>query len=106
MVYPELNVSASGITDILTYPLTGDYYFYGKILVGLYFILVSVLFIEENERTGRSSFLSAMAIASFAVIIIAFAGSLAGIITSEIFILTVVLGGIQIGIWFFIKAPY
>jgi hypothetical protein len=101
--YIELNEINNTITDIITYPLTADYYFYAKILAGIYFIIGAVLFIEENERTGRSNYLSAMAISSFICIILAFAGSVAGIITAKIFVIVLVLGGLQLGIWFMTK---
>jgi uncharacterized membrane protein YjjP (DUF1212 family) len=100
MTYTELSgVNSSTIEGILTYPLTGDYYFYAKILFGLFTIFTLTLYFEEKARLGRSNFFSCMAISSIGIIVIAFAGSLIGIITNDILIISLVLTGILVVVW-------
>ena len=99
MAFTELWQNMS-ITDFLTYPLTGDYYFYAKIMFGLWIILTSILFFEERDRLRQANLLSNMAVSSLAIIILSFIGSLFGIITNDILVSIVVLGCINIFVWF------
>lgn len=100
MTYTDLSgINGSTIEGILTFPLTGDYYFYGKILLALFTIFTLILYFEEKARVGRSNFFSCMAISSIGVIVIAFAGSLVGMITGDILIINLVLTCILVVIW-------
>jgi len=100
MTYTELDpVVNAGIDGFLKYPLTGDYYFYGKILLGLWVIITLTLYFEEKSRIGRSNFLSCLAVGGIGIIILAVIGSLFGIITNDILILTFVICGIFLVLW-------
>jgi uncharacterized membrane protein len=87
------------LTGILKYPLTCDYYFYLKIIAGLFIIISATLFFEERKRVGRGDILSAMGISSIAIIFIALLGSIIGILTAELFIITLVVCIVFIVIW-------
>lgn len=87
------------IIELLKFPLSCDYYFYAKIVGGIWAILTFILFFLDRDKLGRGEMLSSMAISSFATIVIALAGTPLGIITADIMILTFVLGMIPIVIW-------
>lgn len=90
----------TSVAGIMSFPLTGDYYFYAKILFGIWLILGLGFFFEEKKRLGKGNMLSSLAVASFATIVLAVIGSLFDIVTKEIFVSTIVLGVIFIFIWF------
>ena len=94
------DLNNTNIETILTFPLTGDFWFWGKILFALFWIIGLTLYFEEKQRLGRANFLSAFAVSSLAVIVLSFIGSLIGIVTSEILTLVFVIGGILIFVWF------
>ena len=100
---PYLGIEEANVTDIesfLVYPLIQDYYFYSKILLGLFVIFTLSLYFEEKYRKGDANFFSCAAVGSISVIVLAFMGSLFGMITADILTLTIVLGAVIIGIWF------
>ncbi len=96
--------NSSSIATVLAYPTSCDPQFYGKIMGALFIIITSIL-IANEKRDGiiKPDYMSALGVASIAVIFIALVGTLVGIITSEIFIEVLVLGMIFIVIWFFKK---
>lgn len=94
------NITVDGPEDILTYPLTGDFYFWAKILFGIWVVLGLSTFFEERLRLGKGNFLSSFAVSSIAVIVLALIGSLFEIVTGEVFVATLVLGILFIFIWF------
>lgn len=96
----NLNDTNIDIAGILSFPLTGDFYFYAKILFAIWFILGSGFFFEEKKRLGKGNILSSIAVASLAVMVLAGIGSLFDIITQEILVSTLVLGAIFIFIWY------
>ncbi len=97
------DVNITGVEGIMAFPLTGDPYFWGKILLGLWIILVSGFYFEERKRLGKGNILSAMAVSSLAIIVLAFAGSLFDIVTGEVFVSTLVACLVLIVIWFIRK---
>lgn len=88
------------IQGILSYPLTGDFYFWGEILLAIFLIITLSLFHEEKRRLGSSNLLSSASIGSIAVIVLAIFGSLFGIVTKTILATTIILGTLIIFIWF------
>lgn len=101
MVYTRLEeLSNTGIDGILQYPATGDYYFWLKLLVGIWVIIGLTLYFNQRRRTGQSSFLSAFAVSSMAMISLALAGTLVGILTTEMFLIALGIGMVIIAIWY------
>ncbi len=101
MTYTGLeSLNDTSVAGIMSFPLSGDYYFYAKILFGIWLIIALGFFFEEKKRLGRGNMLSSLAVSSLAVIVLAVIGSLFDIITQEVFVSTIVLGLIFIFIWF------
>ena len=94
------SLNDTSVAGIMGFPLTGDYYFYAKILFGIWLIIGLGFFFEERKRLGKGNMLSSFAVASLAVIVLASIGSLFDIVTGEVFVSTIVLGLISIFIWF------
>ena len=94
------DVNITGVESILSFPLTGDYYFWGKFLLALWVILGAGFFFEERLRLGKANILSSLAFASLAVMVLGVIGSSISIITSDILITILVLGSIFIFIWY------
>lgn len=103
MVCAGLNSTLNeGISGILAYPTTCDYYFYSKIMVAIWIILTFILYHKEkDDNIPNPDMISCMAISSIAVIFIALTGSLLGIIQPEIFIEILVMGMVFVAIWYF-----
>ena len=102
MVCAGLNGTINtGISGILAYPTTCDYYFYSKILVAIWIILTFILYFKDKENMIKPDWISCMAISSIATIFIALAGSLLNIVQPDIFIEIFVVGMIFIVIWLF-----
>ncbi len=101
MAFTKLeDLNKTNIEDILSYPLTGDFWFWGEILLAIFIIITLFTFFEERERLGKGNLLSSLAIASVVTIVLSFIGSLFKIVTKEIFLITLVLGIVLIFIWF------
>lgn len=101
-MYPGLdNLSINSTKGLLKYPLSGNSWFYAIFLFGIWIILTLNLFFREKERLGVSNFLSSMAVSSFAVIVIAFLGTLVEIVSTTVMSITLALGIVIIAIWFF-----
>lgn len=94
------SLNDTSVAGIMSFPLTGDYYFYAKILFGIWLIIGLGFFFEEKKRLGKGNMLSSLAVSSLAIIVLAVIGSLFDIITQEVFVSTIVLGLIFIFIWF------
>ncbi len=92
--------NATSIEGILSFPLTGDFWFWGEILLAIFVIITLFTFFEERARLGRGNLLSSFAIASLITIILSFIGTLFNIVTKEIFLIIIVFGIIFIVIWF------
>ena len=93
-------VNSTSVEGILTYPLTGDFYFWAKIFFGLWIVLGFSTFFEERKRLGTANIFSSFAVSSIAVIIMAFIGSLFDIVTGEVFVSILVLGCLFIFVWY------
>ncbi len=92
--------NATSIEEILSFPLTGDFWFWGAILLAIFAIITLSTFFEERDRLGKGNFLSSLAVASVITIILSFIGTLFKIVTKEIFLIIIVFGIIFIVIWF------
>lgn len=102
MVCDGLNATLNtGISGILAFPTTCDYYFYAKILGAIWIILIFTLYFKEKETITKPDMISIMAISSIATMFIALAGSLLEIVQPDIFIEIFVIGMIFIVIWLF-----
>ena len=93
-------VNVTGIESILSYPLTGDFYFYGWIFFAMWIIFVTGFFFEEKKRLGKGNMLSSLAFSSVPIIVLAAIGSSFDIVTNEILIPIIVLGSIFIFVWY------
>lgn len=94
------SLNDTSIAGVMSFPLTGDYYFYAKILFGIWLIIALGFFFEEKKRLGKGNMLSSLAVASLATIVLAVIGSLFDIVTQEVLVSTMVLGLIFIFVWF------
>ncbi len=104
MVCDGLNATINeGISGILAYPTTCDYYFYSKIMAAIWIILTMILYFNEKEKDNipKPDMISCLGISSLATIFIALAGSLLGIIQTDVFIEIFVMGMIFVAIWLF-----
>jgi len=89
----------AGIEGIMRFPITCDYYFYAKIMAGIFIILTFILYYRDREKLVKPDVISCMGISAMATIFISLIGSLLGIITSDVLIEIVVGGMIFIIIW-------
>ena len=94
------SLNDTSVAGIMSFPLSGDYYFYAKILFGIWLIIGLGFFFEEKKRLGKGNMLSSLAVSSLATIVLAVIGSLFDIVTQEVLVSTIVLGSIFIFIWF------
>ena len=94
----DLNVTDVG--SILSYPLTGDPYFWTKIFLALWVILTSILFFEEQNRVGKGNFLSSIAFSGVAVLVLVAIGTLLRIVNNEILIGFLVAVGAFVFVWY------
>ena len=101
--FPDLSNlnNKSGIEGLMSLPNSSYPYFWAWIIAGIWIIIVSTLYFKEKEKTGRGKLLGALAVASFAIIILSTIGSAIGIITSDIFVYILVLGALPIALWWF-----
>lgn len=94
-------LNSTGIYDIIKYPTYCDYYFYAKILFAIFVILTFTLYNRERSRFLKADFISSMGVSALATFFIALAGTLIGMISSNIFVIVLVLTVVIIAIWFF-----
>lgn len=99
--YPDLgDISGSGdIGALLSLPNSSYPFYWGLMMVALWFIISLTIFFKEKSLTTKGNMLSAMAVSSFAVIILSTVGTLFGIMTLEIFLPLLVAGLLIIAIW-------
>ncbi len=93
----------TGITGILAFPTTCDYYFYAKIMGALFIILSLTLYFKDRERIVKADMISCLGISAIATIFISLIGTFLKIIQSDVFIEIFVIGMIFIVIWVFKK---
>lgn len=101
--YPDLgNLSENAtIGDFMAYPNSVYPYFWVWIIGAIWLIISLAMYFSEKERVGKSNLLSAMAVSSFACILLSVIGTLFGIISLEIMIYILVFGLLIIVVWFF-----
>lgn len=92
-------ITNSGLSGLIAYPTTCDYYFYGKIMAALWIIIAYTLFRKDEEKVGKGDMLSAMGVSAIAVIFLSLILTTLGAIPSDEFIEIIVAGGIFIAIW-------
>ncbi len=94
------DINVTDISQILSYPLTGDYYFWAKILFAIFVIISLGSFFEERKRLGKGNMLSSFAVGSIVTIVLSFIGSLFNVVTGDVFTVVLVLGAFLIFIWY------
>lgn len=101
--FPDLSSlnATSGIGGFLSLPNATYPYFWAWIFAGLWFIVSSTLYFKEKEKRTVGNFLSSMAVAALAVLILAVIGTIVGFISNEIMVYMTVMGFVIIGVWFF-----
>lgn len=93
------SLSNGTIADFMSYPTTCDVQFYGKIMGAIWLVLTLIIFYGERKREVKPDFLSCAGISALAVIIFSLIGTLLTIISTQIFLEILVLGGIFVIIW-------
>lgn len=102
MAVPQLQeINVTEISGLVSYPLTGDYYFWASILFAIFTILTLAPYFKEKFDVGKSNFFSHLAVSSIVTIVLSFLGTLFGMITNDIMITVLVLGSIFISLWYF-----
>lgn len=101
--YPDLSSlnNGSGIAGLMALPNSSYPYFWGWILGGIWVIMVLTMYFKDLEKTGKSGMLSSVAVASFAIILLATIGTIVTFISLEIMVYTLVIGLLFIAVWFF-----
>ena len=95
------------IGDFLVYPTSCDYYFYAKVFVGLFLVLILSIYYGEQRVNLKPDMISAMGVSSLAIFFLSLIGTLvkstAGIpmIQQDIFIYVFSFTIVFLGIWFF-----
>ena len=86
-----------------------DVYFYGKILLGLFLVLLLVSFFKDNEKIVKADMISTLAITSISITFLSFIGTLivdsygTPMISNTIMIICLSLTLIFVSIWVLIK---
>ncbi len=101
--YPDLGDLSENATigDFMAFPNSAYPYFWVWIIGALWLIISFSIYFSEKERIGKSNVLSAMAVSSFACILLSTIGTLLGIISLEIMIYILIFGLLIIVVWFF-----
>lgn len=101
--FPDLSSLGSNpsILDLLALPNATYPYFWVWILGGIWFIITSVSFFRDEAKLNKDQLVSSMAVASFAIMILATLGSLGGFVEQEPLVIMLVFNLIIIGVWFF-----
>lgn len=101
--YPDLSSlnNESGIAGLMSLPNSSYPYFWAWIFAGIWVIIVLTMYFKEVEKVGKSNILASMAVASFAILLLAVIGTTFTIISVDIMVNILVLTLIVIGIWFF-----
>ncbi len=101
--YPDLgNLSENAtIGDLMAFPNSAYPYFWVWLIGAIWLILALTMYFSEKERIGKTSFLSSLAVSSFACIILSGIGTLFGIFSLENMIYILVFGLLIIVVWFF-----
>jgi hypothetical protein len=101
--YPNLSSLGNGsdIGDIMALPNASYPWFWVVVLMGVWLIVSLSIYFKEKGMIGRSSLLSAMAIASLPCMMLATLGSLFGVFTLTTLLPVLVFGLLIIVIWIF-----
>jgi hypothetical protein len=103
----EIISNIETFADLIIYPVICDHFFYGKIMVGLFIILTSVLYFKELEKYPKPDMISCLGTSSIVIIFLSMIGTLIKntnnipMISSDIFIYILAISIIFIGIWIF-----
>ena len=92
-------VANEGLTGILSFPNTCDYYFFAKIMAAFFIVVTLTVYFYEKEKIGKSDILSCMGVSSIATIVVALFGTLLGLVETDIFTAIFVMGMLLVAIW-------
>ena len=87
------------IVKLLAYPTVCDYYFYLKLMGGIFVIITLILKAVDDDKFLKSDTISAMGVSALAVIFLSLIASTWGIIQADVFIEILVSGMIFVVIW-------
>ncbi len=101
--YPDLGDLSENATigDLMAFPNSVYPYYWAWIIGAIWIIITLSIYFTEKERVGKTNILSALAVSSFACILLSTLGTLFGIISLEIMIYVLILGLLLIVVWFF-----
>lgn len=101
--FPDLSSlnNQSGIGGLMSLPNATYPYYWAWILGAIWIIMVSTMYFVDKAKTGRGRMLSSMAVACFAIILLAAIGTVLTIVSVDIMIYILVFSAIIIGIWWF-----
>lgn len=97
------SITDNTIRGFLRFPTSCDPYFYAKFIFVIWTILVAGLYINERRRKVSADIISAMGVASIAIIVLSVVGTALGIIETEIMIGIIVCSAVFIALWMFKK---
>lgn len=90
----------AGISGIMAYPNSCDYFFWLKILVGIFVILSFILYNRDRDKLQKPDMVSSMGVSALATIFLTLVLSLLpGVIQTDVFIEILVGGMVFVVIW-------
>ena len=89
------------IGDFMAFPNNAYAYFWAWIIGAIWIIIAMTIYFNEKERVGKADIFSALAVSSFACIILSALGTLLGVISNTIMIYILVFGLLIIVVWIF-----
>ncbi|KKL48839.1 hypothetical protein LCGC14_2321530 [marine sediment metagenome] len=99
--YPNLDNFSGDIVELLKLPNSSFPFYWSIIIVTIGIIVALTLYFKEKETTTKGNLLSAMAVSSFAMIILSTLAVLIGLLTLETFLPLLIGGLVIIAIWIF-----
>lgn len=96
-----------GIADLLVYPTSCDYFFWAKILGGLFILFAILIYFSEKKILAKPDMISSMGVSSLAVFVLALIGTMIEstggypMVQQDIFIYVFAFTIIFVGIWIF-----
>ena len=101
VTYPNLDNFSGGIAELMALPNASFPFYWTLIIVRLWVIFSFTMYFADKALKGESSLLSAMAVSSFAIIMLSTVGTLFNILTLQSFLPLLVAGLVIIAIWIF-----
>lgn len=101
--YPDFsNLSGNPtIADFMALPNSSYPFFWAWILAGIWMITVLTSYFAEKLLRTKGNILSSMAVACFAILVLALLGTFFKVVSVEIMIYIIVISAVIIGVWMF-----